>query len=133
MTEMSEMDPEFRKCATCAGTSGSPSLLCDACRHNQALIGQFADVLTARAGIYDTCARAFGTTRDVAKQRLMAACSGAKQRALTEPQLLGWTWKAHLDHLHEDVRENRWLRASQALAMMLCHALDKVRETEICA
>jgi hypothetical protein len=74
--------------------------------------------------LYDTCARAFNTTRDDAKERLLAAMYG--KRAADEPYLIGWTWRAHLDQLHGDVRAGRWLRVSKALAMMLGHALFKL-------
>jgi hypothetical protein len=47
---------------------------------------------------------------------------------LSEPMLIGWTWKAHLDQLLEDVRAAKWLRASKTLALMLRHTLDKIGE-----
>ena len=49
-------------------------------------------------------------------------------RNLREPTLIGWTWKAHLDQLLEDVRSARWLQVSKALTLMLRHALDKMSE-----
>lgn len=124
--------PEFRECAACAAKPGAP-VLCDACLHNRAainrLVAEVAEAIPTK-DLYDVCARAFGTTRDVAKERLTTAMYGAKQRALDEPRLIGWTWRAQLDGLHADVRAKRWLGASKTLAMMLRYALDLVEYQE---
>lgn len=47
---------------------------------------------------------------------------------LREPMLIGWTWKAHLDQLLEDVRSKRWFHVSKALSLMLQHALMQISE-----
>ncbi len=77
--------------------------------------------------LYDVCSRAFGTTRDDAKKRLLAAMFGTKCFD-PEPLLIGWTWRAHLDDLYADVRAKQWLRVTKKLALMLNHALDEIRE-----
>ena len=65
--------------------------------------------------LYDTCARAFGTSRDDAKKRLLAAIYG--KASTPEPLLIGWTWRAHLDDLYAEIRGGHWLRAvEEALA-----------------
>lgn len=78
--------------------------------------------------LYDACARAFDTSRDDAKKRLLAAMYGkATERG---PYLIGWTWHAHLRQLHADVREGHWLKVSKALALMLGHAINEVAKKQ---
>lgn len=47
--------------------------------------------------------------------------------AKPEPTFLGWTWKAHLDDLHNVIVEERWLEVARRLGGMLVHALDKAK------
>lgn len=75
--------------------------------------------------LYELVAQAFGTTRDDAKERIIGAAYG-KKSTLTDPMLIGWTWKAHLDQLHADVHAARWLNVARTLALMLRHAVDQI-------
>jgi hypothetical protein len=99
-------------------------------------------------GLYELCARAFGTTRDDAKLRIVGAIYGLQSarvahdlqiaRAVydmnrathdqgSEPHLIGGTWKAHLIQLHDDVGAGRWIRVSKTLSRMLSIAVDEMR------
>lgn len=78
--------------------------------------------------LYDIVARAFGTTRDDAKERIIGAAYG-KKSALPDPMLIGWTWKAHLDQLHADVHASRWLNVARTLTLMLRHAIDQIGQS----
>jgi hypothetical protein len=81
--------------------------------------------------LYDLCALAFDVPRDEAKRRILASSYGMsyaqiKRATEPEPHLIGWTWKAHLTQLHDDVRAGRWIHVSKTLSLMLGHAVDKL-------
>lgn len=44
--------------------------------------------------------------------------------------LLGWTWKAHFEDLHQDIERKRWLRVADKLTTMLKHAIAEARKAE---
>ena len=75
--------------------------------------------------LYDACAMAFDTTREDAKLRLTRAMYGGRTPT-TEPTLIGWTWRAHLNELHADVNNKRWIRVTKKLSLMLQHAVDSM-------
>lgn len=79
--------------------------------------------------LYELVAKAFDTTRDDAKERIIGAAYG-KKSALTDPMLIGWTWKAHLDQLHADVHAARWLNVARTLTLMLRHAIDQIGKAD---
>jgi len=80
--------------------------------------------------LYDVVARAFDTTHDDAKKRIYGAMYGVQKHEEFEPTLVGWTWKAHLAQLHDDVRAKRWLHASKTLAIMLRYAVDRIQDKD---
>lgn len=89
-------------------------------------------------GLYDLCARAFGTTRDDAKRRIVGAGYGAtfgepslERFADREPTSIGasigaFPWNTHLTLLHEDVHARRWIPAAKTLSLLLGHAVEKL-------
>ena len=119
-----EAEFTFQECVECYAKPGAPSL-CAACLNNRTAINELSRF---RDGIYGICARSFGTTREDAKKRITGTLYGAYNPPLASPTLIGWTWRSHLEDLHDNVQAARWLDVSRKLALMLSHALDKMRK-----